>query len=301
MSAWRHFKGSMRWLFAHPIARATPVRSLLRYVRWQVRSRLGRPPLLVRFVDETRVEVERGGGSSLAAFLPLHEFSEMRFLLLALRPGDLVVDVGANVGLHTVLAAACGAEVVALEPLPAARAMLERNVARNGFSGRVNVLAAGAAATRGELTFTDGPSCLNHVVGAGESPDVPVRMVPVVPLDDVVPAGRPVVMLKIDVEGFEAEVLRGATRLLADPALQAVIVETQGYDARYGRPGEALRILSAAGFVPVDLQTGGRALTASSPGGPAANTILVRREAMPFLQARVESAPRRRVLGRWVY
>ncbi len=300
MNGWRHFKGSMQWMFAHPLARMTPLRSLMRYLAWQFRSRLGRPPFDVPFVDDTRVEVERGSGSALAAFLPLHEFAEMRFMMLALRPGDLLVDVGANVGLHTVLAAACGAEVVALEPLPAARTMLERNVARNGFTGRVNVLAAGAAATRGELTFTDGPSCLNHVVGEGESPGVPVRKVPVVRLDDVVPAGRPVVMLKIDVEGFEAEVLRGAARLLADPALHAVIVETQGYDSRYGRPGDVIRILTDAGFVVVNIKAGGRTLTASRPGEPAANTILVRREAMPFLQARVESAPRRRVLERWV-
>lgn len=300
MSAWRDFRGSMRWMFAHPLARTTPLRSLLLYVRWQLRSRLGRPPFLVPFVDQTRVEVERGSGSALAAFLPLHEYHEMRFMMLALRPGDLLVDVGANVGLHTVLAGACGAEVVALEPLPAARAMLERNVTRNGFTGRITVLAAGAAATRGELTFTDGPSCLNHVVGDGEAPAVPVRKVPVVPLDDVVPAGRPVVMLKIDVEGFEAEVLRGATRLLADPALHAVVVETQGYDSRYGRPGDVLRILTDAGFVAVNMKAGGRTLAASRPGEPAANTILVRREAMPFLQARVESAARRRVLGRWV-
>lgn len=300
MSVWRDFRGSMRCLSAHPLARATPLRSLLRYTCWQFRSRLGRPPFLVPFVDDTRAEVERGGGSSLAAFLPLHEYEEMRFLLLALRPGDLLVDVGANVGLHTLLAAACGAEVIALEPLPAARAMLERNVARNGVGGRVTVLAAGAAAARGELTFTDGPSCLNHVVGAGEAPGVPVRKVPVVPLDEVVPAGRPAVLLKIDVEGFEAEVLRGATRLLADPALRAVIVETQGYDARYGRSGDVLRLLTDAGFVAVHLQPGGRRIEFAPPGAPAANTLLVRREAMPDLQARLSSAPRRRVSGRWV-
>ena len=178
--------------------------------------------------------------------------------------------------------------------------MLERNVARNGLNGRVTVLAAGAAATRGELTFTDGPSCLNHVVGTGEVPGVPVRKVPVVPLDEVVPTGRPVVMLKIDVEGFEAEVLRGATRLLADPALHAVIVETQGYDSRYGRPGDVLRILTDAGFVAVNMTAGGRTLTVATPCAAAANTILVRREALPDLQARISSAPRRRVLGRWV-
>lgn len=300
MSVWRDFRGSMRCLSAHPLARATPVRSLLRYARWQIRSRLGRPPFLVPFVDDTRAEVERGGGSSLAAFLPLHEYEEMRFLLLALRPGDLLVDVGANVGLHTLLAASCGADVVALEPLPAARAMLERNVERNGAAGLVTVLAAGAASARGELTFTDGPSCLNHVVRAGEAPGVPVRTVPVVPLDEVVPSGRPVVMLKIDVEGFEAEVLRGAARLLADPALRAVIVETQGYDARYGRAGEVLPLLTDAGFVAVQIETHGRTLMAAAAGAPAANTILVRRETLPDLQARVASAPRRRVLGRWV-
>ena len=94
--------------------------------------------------------------------------------------------------------------------------------------------------------------------------------------------------------------MRGAARLLADPALLAVIVETQGYDKRYGPPGEVLRMLTSAGFVAVSMKAGGRILTASTPGEPAANTILVRREALPELQARVEAGSRRRVLGVWV-
>lgn len=296
MGAWKHLTDSLGCLRTHPVTRAHPWRSLVRYLGWQARSRLGRPPYLVPFVDRTVLEVERGSGSALAAFLPLHEFEEMGFLLLALRPGDRFVDVGANVGVHTTLAAACGAEVVALEPLPAARAMLERNLARNGLSERVRVLAAGAAAEDGELVFTDGPSCLNHVVTAGRVETGPTRRVPVRRVDGVAPPG-PNTILKIDVEGYEAEVLRGAQGLLADPGLMALIVETQGYDARYGQSGAVREQLARHDFQSVGIDPLTRTLRVLPPDQAGANAVLVRRSRMEELRARLASAPMRTVLG----
>ena len=296
MGAWRHFRNSMSVLAAHPVAAATPLRSFGRYFAWQWRSRLTAPPHRVPFVDGTRVEVERSGGSGLAAFLPLHEFTEMGFMLLTLRPGDRFVDVGANVGLHTVLAAACGAQVVALEPLPAARAMLERNLAANGLSDRVRVMAAGAAAQAGELVFTDGSSCLNHVVAEGETPSTPTRRVPVVRVDAVAPPG-PDTVLKIDVEGFEAEVLRGATGLLSDPALLALVVETQGYESRYGQAGAVREVLQGTDFLPVRVDPLTRSLEPAEFSADHANTVLVRRARLEEVRARFRTAPVRRVLG----
>ncbi len=89
-------------------------------------------------------------------------------LLMACRtaylPGTVVIDVGANIGNHTVFfAGVMGAPVVAVEPDPANLALLQRNLAVNGLAGRVQVhaCALGAAQQGGAVS-------LDAVAGGGE-------------------------------------------------------------------------------------------------------------------------------------
>ncbi len=114
--------------------------------------------------------------------------------------GDLFLDVGANVGTYSVLCAALGAEVIAFEPAPDTAHLLRENVALNGFS--IEVIQAAAGSERGETAFTRGRDAVNRRDPLGEA------TVPVVTLDSVVGARR-VAGIKVDVEGFELDVLQG--------------------------------------------------------------------------------------------
>jgi FkbM family methyltransferase len=145
------------------------------------------------------------------------------------RPGDRCVDVGANVGVHTVrLARLVGpaGEVVAIEPDPGVISRNRRNVELNGLSNvRLHNAAASEAAGQMSLyrpsnadTNRARASLLNHSYLTGESITVPV-----VTVDDVVGAGR-VALIKIDVEGHEGAVVRGAARVI-DRDASAVIFE----------------------------------------------------------------------------
>jgi FkbM family methyltransferase len=108
------------------------------------------------------------------------------------------VDVGANVGNHTLwLAAICRLWVVAFEPLVADQ--LKRNVELNDLVGRVEVHSAALGAKAGWA---------RHATGGRLSRTGPDLTIPVLRLDDYDLAGVSVV--KIDVEGMEAQVLRGA-------------------------------------------------------------------------------------------
>jgi FkbM family methyltransferase len=127
-----------------------------------------------------------------------------------LSPDDLVVDVGANVGNHTLfLAAIAGCRVVALEPNRQLTDAIRASARFNGLDERVQVLCLGAGAASGPASLkADNPSNLGAqrlVLGSGE---VEVR-----PLDHL-GLDAPVRAIKIDVEGMELDVLQGAERLI---------------------------------------------------------------------------------------
>ncbi len=132
-------------------------------------------------------------------------------LALFLRPGDTFVDVGANFGWHSVHAARIvgpAGKVFAFEPVPNIADVLERNCRRNGFSNvEVRRLALGARQGQVKLALnSDNP-------GGGSVAEFGTLPVHMFALDQVIADARPA-LIKIDVEGYELEVLRGANRTL---------------------------------------------------------------------------------------
>jgi FkbM family methyltransferase len=148
----------------------------------------------------------------------------MAFLLHFLRPGDLFADVGANVGSYSVLAgAAVGSDVIAFEP-GEAFPWLVRNLELNGlWQAQARQTAVGR--TNGTVSFTSGKDTMNRIAADG------AKVVPIATLDAACGERGPA-LIKIDVEGFETEVLEGATGVLQDPGTQAVIMELNDSDAR---------------------------------------------------------------------
>ncbi len=240
---------SLGFILRHPLNRRRPGAALMRWLRWQLGSRLLPGPVLLPFVDDVRLLVQPGmTGATGNVYCGLHEFEDMALVLHALRPGDLFVDIGANVGSYSMLGGGgAGAQCLSIEPIPSTFAWLTRNIAVNGLGDRVQALNLGLGRGEGRLRFTGGLDTVNHVLADGELADdaleVPVRAL------DAVLDGRSPSLIKIDVEGFETEVLAGAERALADPALMAVIMELNGSGARYGFDEDVLhRDLLGRGF-----------------------------------------------------
>ena len=154
----------------------------------------------------------------------------MAFALHLLRQDDLFVDVGANLGSYSLLAAgSAGARSLAFEPVPATCERLLSVMAINNLSQRVSVrnlalASAGQVAIGERLAFSADRDCFNSFVG--ESYEGEKIYVDVDTLDAQCLHLNPV-LIKIDVEGFELDVLAGATETLARPSLFAVIIEGQ--------------------------------------------------------------------------
>lgn len=237
------------WMLRHPLNRGRPLRTLWRFVAWHLGSRLLREPVLYPFVNELRVFVRTGfWGATGVVHFGMQEFPEMAFCAHLLRPGDRFADVGACFGTYTLIASGvAGADSVAFEPNPRTAHWLRENLHVNRLESRVRIVDAAVGAAPGMIDMTDGLAAANHVVGAGEYSTTPRIRVPVTTLDHETRNAHPT-LVKIDVEGFEQQVLAGAVEVLADPSLLALIVEDVGLRARYSSDSEIHTGLLAAGF-----------------------------------------------------
>jgi FkbM family methyltransferase len=144
------------------------------------------------------------------------DLPEMLVWRQVLRSGGLFIDVGANVGTYTIWAAELGAQVIALEPAADTFQLLKENIALNGYP--VTAIQAAASDHCGTGRFTQGLDAGNSLC-----PNGPV-VTKLLTVDSLIGDSR-VAGMKIDVEGFELDVLRGSARALADRRIGLIQLE----------------------------------------------------------------------------
>jgi FkbM family methyltransferase len=146
-----------------------------------------------------------------------------------LAPGDVFVDVGANIGMHTIAAAHAMrglGKVIAFEPFEPTAHLLEKSILLNGFAGLVDIHRAAATNTSVSRALYLGDTSGHHSLfpRGGETASSKVVQVRSVAIDDVIPATEQITLIKIDVEGAELEVLEGAKLLLgANPNIGLIV------------------------------------------------------------------------------
>lgn len=170
-------------------------------------------------------------------------------------PGGVVYDIGANVGFFTVLAARMvgdGGRVLAFEPIEAAATLAREAALRSDLADRVEVRTAAVGASSGtaRMCSVAAGGIWSHMSTVREPHPLTIEEVdvPLVSLDDVIAAGAPPPdVIKLDVEGAEGDVLRGAQRLLAEHG-PTIVCELHDTNA------EVADLLEAAGYTlePID-------------------------------------------------
>ncbi len=161
------------------------------------------------------------------AFFGCYEFAVSALLRAYLLPGDVLYDVGANIGYFTVIAASrvgASGRVVAFEPSDEIANRLERNVELNNLSN-VEVRREAASRERRMVTLVAPPeeshnSGLARVELSGSAPGALVRAVRLDGIELPTPA-----LIKVDVEGHELDVFAGAQGLLRSSEPPALIFE----------------------------------------------------------------------------
>jgi FkbM family methyltransferase len=219
----REIRGKWRYLRGHPGFRRAPASTVFRLVRWRLHCALGIPatvdlrPWGVRFFLPARW---RGAGTTMIYAVRDQYERELAYLSRFLAPGMVVIDGGANCGIYTVVASKLvgpSGRVLSFEPGSEAFSVLTKNIEINRLS---NVRAHCAA-----LSDTTGIARLYHhehgpnsfSLGHPGNTMIDSEGVVTRTIDEVVRdenASR-VGLIKLDVEGAEELVLRGARKIIA--------------------------------------------------------------------------------------
>ncbi|MGE3712444.1 MAG: FkbM family methyltransferase, partial [Hyphomicrobiaceae bacterium] len=181
--------------------------------------------------------------STLRTSRSFYEITLLDELARLVPRGAVAIDVGANIGNHAVyFAGVMGCKVIAFEPNTRAASLLKLNAELNALTPDIEIRECAAGAHRRRARMTDGEP---HNLGTAGISAVESGDIDVMPLDELAIDGE-IGLLKIDVEGMEADVLAGARELLRrhKPVL--------AIEAR--QPEEYLRIvreIAPLGYMPV--------------------------------------------------
>lgn len=281
----RSWPSILAYVRKHPVGRRDPLGVVLRMARWHVGNMAHAGLRPYPWVGGSTLLAEPAmTGVTGNIYYGLHEFVEMAFIAMLLRPGDLFADVGANAGTYSILASkVAGARTVAFEPNGPIRAVLERQIHANAIAALVLVRDQAIGDRPGSVRFSTSLGTMNHIVDGAATQAVEVEMTTL----DAAFAGESPLAIKLDIEGAEDRAVAGAKALLGGTGLRAILIETVG-DA-------SLRALTAAGFAELYFDPFTRALVSAPSSYPQNNRLFVRDPA--FVRERLATAPTLDVLG----
>ena len=179
-----------------------------------------------------------------------YELAVQQVLQERLKEGSVFYDVGANIGFYSLLAARQRAQVFAFEPDVQNAESLERHVRLNSFGAKIEIIRVAVFSTSGFVTLEPADSTKGHGnahVGPNIENSHPTVKVPCTTLDDFTREHLVPDTIKIDVEGAESNVLKGAEKLFTqsrphlicevhDPANASFVeawLKTRSYELRW--------------------------------------------------------------------
>jgi FkbM family methyltransferase len=168
-----------------------------------------------------------------AAYKGYSDRAERRFIRAVLFPGAVVVDVGANIGIYSQFLARCVGRtgvVHAFEPSPRNFRRLQ-SVMGKLTNVRLSHAAVGERSGRSHLYLSDNLN-VDHRAYPPEGDSREIVPMDVIALDDYFIAGDRVDLIKLDVQGYELHVLRGADRVLQENRAIKLILELWPYGLR---------------------------------------------------------------------
>lgn len=208
-------------------------------------------------------------------------------------PGT-AIDCGANIGNHTLFfAGVMGLRTLAVEPVPRNHQILRQAIDLNALSDVAEIVPKALAETPGKVNMVlDNPGNFGMFkVGDGQGQIVEATTLDLLAAD----LGDPVKLVKIDVEGFQDNVIRGATEMLGrdKPLIAAELASTQEYQSFFG-------LIEKIGYVPVEVFNRTPTIIFCADGSLPDGRSGVEAKLKAFERRMIIAGPIQRILGRFL-
>jgi len=226
----RFHSSKLRWLFSHEVCRKHPLRTCWRLIRWEW-LRLTRGRLNYRYDDNFQITLlPNEGASRLTYYFGVSEPELFRVYDEFLRPKMTIVDAGANVGLHSLFfSRRVGEEgkIYAFEPAKMIFGRMMEHI-RDNHVTNIEGLCLALGAKQGSAEIVDNKEDTSRTFLRPSLSNSGATLTAVVETLDAFAKARgleKIDFLKIDVEGFESEILEGALSLLTRQAIKVIQIE----------------------------------------------------------------------------
>jgi FkbM family methyltransferase len=220
---------SFKFLFAAPFNKEFPVRALLRFFAWKFIRLFKLKNLKVKFWKNRYFYINNDSFQSMwLMYNYIVDWEEFLFIHYYLIKNSIVFDIGANMGFYTVwMSRSIGelGEIHSFEPDTKNFERLSQNILINHFNGQFIPNNDAVSKINGKMKMTNGFDGENHLVDSsyfGSS-----SLINVVCLDDYCKQRNinRIDFIKIDVEGFELDVLKGGINLLTKKNIDVIQLE----------------------------------------------------------------------------
>ena len=285
----------IKFLLESPLNREHKLSSVFKFIAWQLKNLVHQPIRNVDWIDSSKFAVRKGETALTGnIYAGLIEFEDMCFCFHVMRAEDMFLDIGANIGSYTIIAGkVVGAEVVSFEPVPSTYRALMTQVGLNQIESKVTAHNMGVSDKPGKIHFTTDLGAMNHAILESEADQGAGVEVATVALDDLIEIDRQTV-LKIDVEGFELHVLKGARSVLANDQIVAIIIEMNGNGQAFGiSDSEIHAFLTDLGYFPVSYDPFTRTVKVEQSFDVKDNTLYIRD--LELVRHRCLTAPKRKI------
>ena len=242
---------TLEYIWFHPNCKKQRLRSILRFLGWQFYKRITRRKLDIQLINQVKIRCHPDSYSAAAVlYCGLYDYDEMNFLLRYLRSEDSFLDIGANIGVYTLLAASKihSGSIHSIEALPKNYIRLQENLKLNQFE-QVKTY---------ELAVSDCTGTVALNLAEGDSMPFITRTtakntitVPTNTLDNLL-QNQPLANLtlaKMDIEGAEILALKGAASLLKQQRPHVWILEINDTVSYFGHQKQDLvDVLNSYGY-----------------------------------------------------